>query len=195
MKSDRLLTLATLLALLGGCATAPREAAPPVRQVQADPFAGFERTRNEETALMEKARLEIIALLSSSPGARQITVEPLQYASLEVTDLRSQQRRSFRVASHFAISMPLAIKKQPAYEQCTEKVRKLAEYLADTRQAAEIMFFYNNTDARTQKINLENGVANSPGGHPISVTKSADGQIARGSMRLVIKAAPLRNSL
>lgn len=121
MKSDRLLTLATLLALLGGCATAPREAAPPVRQVQADPFAGFERTRNEETALMEKARLEIIALLSSSPGARQITVEPLQYASLEVTDLRSQQRRSFRVASHFAISMPLAIKKQPAYEQCTEK--------------------------------------------------------------------------
>lgn len=199
MHSRHFLALGSALVLLAGCAMPSQRTAPPAAAVPApapvNPFAAFERTREEEAGFMEKARAEMVSALSTSKSLRQITVFPLQYAEQDVTDLKSQRSQRFRVFSSLATSLPLTVKKEPAYERFMSQVQKSAEYLADTRNAAEIMYFYNAADVRPQKINLEGGVANSPRGNPITVTKATDAQIPRGAMRVVVKAAALRNSL
>lgn len=200
MKTEHTLLLGALLATLTACvppatreAPQPRQAAPAPAPV--NPFASFEQTRASETAFMEQARTELASVLSGSKNVKQITVFPLQFAEQDVTDLKTQQSQRFRVVSTLAVTMPLLVKKEPVYERFMSQVQKTAEYIADTRNAAEIMFFYNAADVRAQKISLEGGVANSPRGNPITVTKAADAQIPRGAMRVVIKAAALRNNL
>lgn len=179
--------------ILAACANRGAQPEPTVIAAPSQILA-FEQLRKDEIALAEQTRTGFASSFESPKDAALVKAEPLQFIELNMTAKKPPESKTVQVFDSLSISMPIALKKRPEYDQAMAKVKALAEKLADQRGGAEIQFFLLPADAKANKIKFDSGMAKSPQGNPITVSKSADKSLSKGIQRIVIMAKPIQNT-
>jgi len=160
-------------------------------QPAVNPFAELMQLIDVESRLADQVEIKTSTAFKGSKNFSKVLVMPVDYRTYNVTDLVSHQARQLQAVNRMTLEFPLALKSHPAYEGVIANIKALAEKLADDRGAATIQFYFNPADAKAQKIKFGSAKADSPAGHPITVSKAADRQIKRGMQRLVVEGAGL----
>jgi hypothetical protein len=193
MRKLSLCLVLSLATILTGCANQQGGRSEKAAPSTPSPLASFEQERKTEINQAEQTRLDFVAAFHERKIAAQIQADPLRLNEITVTDKQSHQTRRVQVFESLSFTLPLALKKNPDYDQAIAKIKALAEKIADARGVAEIQFFLLPADAAANKVKFDSGTAKSPRGNPITVSKSPDKSLAKGMQRLVIKAAPMHN--
>lgn len=157
-------------------------------------LVGFERARQQEIADAERVRQEAIEVTASLPPqqrARGGEVKTVEVVAKDKTNGSTQKVKAFESVS---VDLPLSAKGTPEYTSAMNKLKTLAERVADERGSAEILVAVTPADARANKVNMAGGKVASPKGHPITVTKLADASVTKGMERITVKAGRLKTT-
>lgn len=157
-------------------------------------LVGFERARQQEIADAERVRQEAIEVTASLPPqqrARGGEVKTVEVVAKDKTNGSTQKVKAFESVS---VDLPLSAKGTPEYTSAMNKLKTLAERVADERGSAEILVAVTPADARANKVNMAGGKVASPKGNPITVTKLADASVTKGMERITVKAGRLKTT-
>ena len=91
--------------------------------------------------------------------------------------------------------MPTSLKGTPEYGAAMDKLKTLAERVADERGSSEIIVGVNGGDAKVQKIALETNSVKTKAGNQIVVSKRVDPTLQPGMQRITVKAGTLRTNV
>lgn len=150
-------------------------------------IAGYEQARQQEIANAERARQEVLATLHRTPGGQSARAE-VKTTEVTVTDSKTKETKKIKALDTATLEIPTAMKGTPQYSEVMSKVKRLAEQIADERGSSEIIVSLSPGDAKSFKVALESAQTKTAKGNIITVTKTTDNRIEKGTE--VIKVKP-----
>ncbi|MFT3850658.1 MAG: hypothetical protein QM739_18885 [Propionivibrio sp.] len=158
---------------------------------------GFEKARQEEIAAAEQARKDAQAALASLPPAQANAVNVGEVKTVEVTaiDKSTKQTKKYTAFDSVTVDLPTSTKGTPEYDAALNKLKTLAERVADERGSSEIIIGVNGADAKAQKVALESNSVKTKNGGTVIVTKRADPSLSAGMQRMTVKAGDLKTEV
>lgn len=157
-------------------------------------WIGYEKARQEEIAAAEQMQREARESLSRLPPARGGSAHVGEVKTIDVSarDKNTHEVRRYKAFDSVTIDLPLAAKGTPEYDGTVEKIKRLAEKVADERGTSAIIIGMNAADAKQQSATLgTDSVKSKSGPGVIYVTKRIERGLANGVQRMTIHAGKL----
>lgn len=155
---------------------------------------GFEKARQEEIAAAAEAQQQAVAALARRPDGAAAKVGEVKTVEVTATDKRTRETRKYQAFESATVELPLSAKGTPEYDAAIDKLKTLAERVADERGSARIEVAMSPNDARARKVALESVTVKSAKGHPITVAKTADNAVLKGIERITVRAGALQHT-
>ena len=157
-------------------------------------LVGFEQARQQEIAAAEQTRQEVVAAFASRPGAR---VRVGDVKTVEVTAIQkgTREAKKYQAFDSVSVDLPLNSKGTPEHDAAMEKLKTLAQQVADERGSADIVVALAPADAKAQKMVASRGSVQTAKGRTITVVKMSDAAVPRGVERITVKAGRLQTEV
>lgn len=156
---------------------------------------GFEKARQDELAAAEQARRDAVAAFSSRGGAQQVKASEVKTVEVTAVDKKTGEAKKYQAFDSVTLDLPLSAKGTPEHDAAMEKLKTLAQRVADERGSSEILVVMAPADVKARKMELTSGVAKTDKGNNITVTKMTDNAVPRGVERIVVKAGRLNTEV
>lgn len=152
---------------------------------------GFEKARQEEIAAAEQARAEALAAMARLPAAQRPVASEVKTVEVTATDKDSHQAKKYQSFDSVSVDLPLSTRGTPEHQAALDKLKKLAERVADERGSAELYLAMNAADTKAQKVSLETIKAPTQKG-TVTIFKTVDATLPKGFERVTVKAGKLK---
>lgn len=145
--------------------------------------AGYEKARRDELAAAKLAQQDAV---SSLPGAQARDVVTDNISVKNKTTGQVKQVEAFREAS---VDLPLSKKGTPEFNSAMDKLKALAEKVADERGKSEIIVTLAPSDAKAQKISSDTTEFKTASGKgSVLFSRAADDNVRAGVERVTVRA-------
>lgn len=146
-------------------------------------IAGYEKARRDEVVAAKLAQQDAV---SSLPGAKAGEVVTDNISVKEKATGQVRQVQAFRKAS---VDLPLSKKGTPEFNSAMDKLKALAEKVADERGKSEIIVALAPKDAKAQKISSETSEFKTASGKgTVLFSRAADNRVRLGVERVTVRA-------
>ncbi|MDM0028405.1 glycine zipper domain-containing protein [Variovorax saccharolyticus] len=152
---------------------------------------GFEKARQEEIASAEQARREALAAMAQLPPAGRPVASEVKTVEITATDKDSHQAKKYRSFDSLSVDLPLSTRGTPEHQAALDKLKKLAERIADERGSSELYLAMTPADTKAQKVSLETIKAPTQKG-TVTIFKTVDATLPKGFERVTVKAGKLK---
>jgi hypothetical protein len=176
-----LLAKATRSNALAGCAVG----------AVAGGLIGFEKARHDEIAAADQARTEALAAMAQLPAAQRPVASEVKTVEITATDKESHQVKKYQSFDSVSVDLPLSTRGTPEHQAALDKLKKLAERIADERGSSELYLAMTPADVKAQKVSLETIKAPTQKG-TVTIFKTADATLPKGFERVTVKAGKFK---
>ena len=157
-------------------------------------LVGFEKARHDEIAAAEQARMDVAAVFASRPG-QKVRVGEVKTVEVTATQKGTRETKKYQAFDSVSIDLPLTAKGSPEHDAAMEKLKTLAQRVADERGSSEIVVALAPTDARARKMASSSGSAQTDKGNTITVIKTSDASVPKGVERITVRAGRLQTEV
>ena len=157
-------------------------------------LVGFEKARQDEIAAAEQARNDVAAAFESRPG-QKARVGQVKTGEVTATQKGSSEARKYQAFDSVSVELPLASKGSPEHDAAMEKLKALAERVADERGSSQIIVALAPADAKARKVASSTGTAQTAKGNTITVIKTSSAAVSKGLERITVKAGNLQTEV
>ena len=89
------------------------------------------------------------------------------------------------------VELPTTTRNRPEHAGAVEKLRKLAEKMADERGSADIILAVRPEEAKVRKLSLTPDVITTAKGKQITLIRKIDSGVPKGVERVTVQAGPV----
>ena len=158
-------------------------------------FVGFEKARQGEIAAAEQARNEAVAAFAALPARQKVRASDVKTKEVVVTDKNTRETKKYQAFESVSLDIPLSAKGTPEHDAAMDKLKTLAQRVADERGSSEIVVALTPVDARARKVAATSGTVQTSKGNTITVSKVADDSVPKGVERITVKAGRLQTEV
>ncbi|RDD91556.1 hypothetical protein DTW89_17285, partial [Acidovorax sp. BoFeN1] len=158
-------------------------------------FVGFEKARQGEIAAAEQARNEAVAAFAALPAWQKVRASDVKTKEVVVTDKNTRETKKYQAFESVSLDIPLSAKGTPEHDAAMDKLKTLAQRVADERGSSEIVVALTPVDARARKVAATSGTVQTSKGNTITVSKVADDSVPKGVERITVKAGRLQTEV
>ena len=158
-------------------------------------FVGFEKARQGEIAAAEQARNEAVAAFAALPAGQKVRASDVKTKEVVVTDKNTRETKKYQAFESVSLDIPLSAKGTPEHDAAMDKLKTLAQRVADERGSSEIVVALTPVDARARKVAATSGTVQTSKGNTITVSKVADDSVPKGVERITVKAGRLQTEV
>ena len=107
----------------------------------------------------------------------------------------TREAKKYQAFDSVSVDLPLNSKGTPEHDAAMEKLKTLAQQVADERGSADIVVALAPADAKAQKMVASRGSVQTAKGRTITVVKMSDAAVPRGVERITVKAGRLQTEV
>lgn len=152
---------------------------------------GFEKARQEEIAAAEQARRDALSAMAQLPASQRPVAAEVKTAEITATEKDSRQTKKYQSFDSLSVDLPVSTRGTPEYQAALDKLKKLADKIADERGASELHIAMTPSDAKAQKVRMETTTAATRQG-TVTTFRTVDPSVPRGFERVTVKAGKLK---
>lgn len=152
---------------------------------------GFERARRQELEDAAASRQEIIATIAPIAKTKGVMVGEVKTQDVSMKTDDGKDTKKVKAFESLTVELPTATKNRPEHAAAVEKLRKLAEKMADERGSADIILAVRPEEAKARKLSLTPDVITTAKGKQITFIRQIDAGVPKGVERVTVQAGPV----
>jgi hypothetical protein len=141
------------------------------------------------------ARNEAVAAFAALPAGQKVRASDVKTKEVVVTDKNTRETKKYQAFESVSLDIPLSAKGTPEHDAAMDKLKTLAQRVADERGSSEIVVALTPVDARARKVAATSGTVQTSKGNTITVSKVADDSVPKGVERITVKAGRLQTEV
>lgn len=151
-------------------------------------FVGFERARKQELEDAATSRQEIITAVAPIAKTKGVMVGEVKTQDISMKTDDGKDTQKVKAFESLTIELPTATRNRPEHAAAVEKLRKLAEKMADERGSADIILAVRPEEAKARKMRLTPDVITTAKGKQITFIRKIDAGVPKGVERITVQA-------
>lgn len=153
---------------------------------------GFERARRQELADAAASRQEIITTIAPIAKTKGVRVGDVKTQNVSMKTDDGKETKNVKAFDSLTIELPTTTQNRPEHAAAVEKLRKLAEKMADERGSADIILAVRPEEAKARNMSLTPDVITTSKGKKITFMRKVDASVPKGVERVTVQAGPVR---